>query len=201
MCSSKATTEPVPGSGDTVSILKYSIATLLLCASSVVTGIYTCLIVSTILSAAAVPVLFAAISVVTALVALSSTVYLIKSFVSAVNSERKIDLSEKKPDSELGGNEECKVPGKQQQENNDNAAETPLVTKAPATPDMLPVLPLPNGAASPPPPHLRRLHLRVLKILKGKLVSPMKVGNKKILWLSWKEDCRHKEREILQIRM
>ncbi|WP_349968364.1 WH2 domain-containing protein [Wolbachia endosymbiont of Armadillidium arcangelii] len=115
--------------------LKYSIATLLLCISSVTAGIYTYLAISVILSAIAVPVLFAVISVTSALVALSSAAYLINLFVSAVNSERKIDLSEKKPDSELGGNEKCKVPEEQQQKNNDNAAEMQPVTKVPTAPN------------------------------------------------------------------
>ncbi|RDD34295.1 hypothetical protein Wcon_01633 [Wolbachia endosymbiont of Cylisticus convexus] len=132
--------------------LKYSIATLLLCISSVTAGIYTYLAISVILSAIAVPVLFAVISVTSALVALSSAAYLINLFVSAVNSERKIDLSEKKPDSELGGNEKCKVPEEQQQKNNDNAAEMQPVTKVPTAPDTLPVSSLPNGVSSTPPP-------------------------------------------------
>ncbi len=132
--------------------LKYSIATLLLCISSVTAGIYTYLAISVILSAIAVPVLFAVISVTSALVALSSAAYLINLFVSAVNSERKIDLSEKKPDSELGGNEKCKVPEEQQQKNNDNAAEMQPVTKVPTAPNTLPVSSLPNGVSSTPLP-------------------------------------------------
>ncbi len=132
--------------------LKYSIATLLLCISSVTAGIYTYLAISVILSAIAVPVLFTVIASVSALVMLSSAAYLINLFVSAVNSERKIDLSEKKPDSELGGNEKCKVPEEQQQKNNDNAAEMQPVTKVPTAPNTLPVSSLPNGVSSTPLP-------------------------------------------------
>ncbi|MGL9718677.1 MAG: hypothetical protein ACR5K9_08610 [Wolbachia sp.] len=165
MCSSKVTIGLVPGSGNTVSILKYSIATLLLCASSVVAGIHTYLAISAILSAAAVPVLFAVIAFVSASIVVSSTVYLINSFFSAVSSEKKIDLNEKKPGyqqpSELEGNKECKhkVPEKQQQKNNNNAAKMQPVTKVPTAPDTLPVSPLPNGAPAasplfPPPPPL-----------------------------------------------
>ncbi|KLT23145.1 hypothetical protein wVul_0348 [Wolbachia endosymbiont of Armadillidium vulgare str. wVulC] len=132
--------------------LKYSIATLLLCISSVTAGIYTYLAISATLSAIAVPVLFTVIASVSALVMLSSAAHLINLFVSAVNSERKIDLSKKKPDNELGGNEKCKVPEEQQQKNNDNAAEMQTVTNVPTAPNTLPVSSLPNGVSSTPPP-------------------------------------------------
>ncbi|AZU37061.1 hypothetical protein BBB02_00085 [Wolbachia endosymbiont of Bemisia tabaci] len=69
--------------------LKYSIATLLLCISSVTAGIYTYLSISVTLSN---PVLFTVIASVSALVMFSSAAYLINSFVSAINSEKKIDL-------------------------------------------------------------------------------------------------------------
>lgn len=69
--------------------LKYSIATLLLCISSVTAGIYTYLSISVTLSD---PVLFTVIASVSSLVVLSLAIYLINSFVSAINSEKKIDL-------------------------------------------------------------------------------------------------------------
>ncbi|MFT4314744.1 MAG: hypothetical protein AB3P11_06730 [Wolbachia pipientis] len=68
--------------------LKYSIATLLLCISSVTAGIYTYLAISATLSA---PVLFIVIASVSSLVVLNLTVYLINSFVSAINSEKGVD--------------------------------------------------------------------------------------------------------------
>ncbi|WP_343289070.1 hypothetical protein [Wolbachia endosymbiont of Encarsia formosa] len=72
--------------------LKYSIATLLLCISSVTAGIYTYLAISATLSA---PVLFIVIASVSSLVVLNLAVYLINSFVSAINSEKGVDPGRK----------------------------------------------------------------------------------------------------------
>ncbi|MFP3033055.1 MAG: hypothetical protein ACEY3M_18750 [Wolbachia sp.] len=73
--------------------LKYSIATLLLCISSVTAGIYTYLSISVTLSD---PVLFTVIAFVSASVMLSLAAYLINSHLSAINSEKKVDPGRKK---------------------------------------------------------------------------------------------------------
>ncbi|WP_254229606.1 hypothetical protein [Wolbachia pipientis] len=75
--------------------LKYSIAILLLCISGPVDGVCTYFIISAVLSSAAVPVLFAVIASVSALVMLSSAAYLINSHLSAINSEKKVDPGRK----------------------------------------------------------------------------------------------------------
>lgn len=75
--------------------LKYSIAILLLCTSGPVAGVCTYFIISAVLSSAAVPVLFAVIASVSALVMLSSAAYLINSHLSAINSEKKVDPGRK----------------------------------------------------------------------------------------------------------
>ncbi|WP_264374694.1 MULTISPECIES: WH2 domain-containing protein [unclassified Wolbachia] len=75
--------------------LKYSIAILLLCISGPVAGVCTYFIISAVLSSAAVPVLFAVIASVSALVMLSSAAYLINSHLSAINSEKKVDPGRK----------------------------------------------------------------------------------------------------------
>lgn len=72
--------------------LKYSIATLLLCISSVTAGIYTYLSISVTLSD---PVLFTVIAFVSASVMLSLAAYLINSHLSAINSEKGVDPGRK----------------------------------------------------------------------------------------------------------
>lgn len=74
--------------------LKYSIATLLLCISSVTVGIYTYLSISVTLSD---PVLFTVIAFVSASVMLSLAAYLINSHLSAINSEKGVDPGRKQP--------------------------------------------------------------------------------------------------------
>lgn len=75
--------------------LKYSIAILLLCTSGAVAGICTYFMISAVLSGVAVPVLFAVIASVSALVMLSSAVYLINPHISAINSEKGVDPGRK----------------------------------------------------------------------------------------------------------
>ncbi|WP_246433192.1 hypothetical protein [Wolbachia endosymbiont of Spodoptera picta] len=72
--------------------LKYSIATLLLCISSVTAVIYTYLSISVTLSD---PVLFTVIAFVSASVMLSLAAYLINSHLSAINSEKGVDPGRK----------------------------------------------------------------------------------------------------------
>lgn len=75
--------------------LKYSIAILLLCTSGAVAGVCTYFMISAVLSGVAVPVFFAVIASVSALVMLSSAAYLINSCVFALNSEKKIGPNRK----------------------------------------------------------------------------------------------------------
>ncbi|WP_265024720.1 hypothetical protein [Wolbachia endosymbiont (group B) of Protocalliphora azurea] len=75
--------------------LKYSIAILLLFTSGAVAGVCTYFMISAVSSGVAVPVLFAVIDSVSALVMLSSAVYLINSHISAINSEKGVDPGRK----------------------------------------------------------------------------------------------------------
>lgn len=110
--------------------LKYSIATLLLCISSVTAGIYTYLSISATLSA---PVLFTVIASVSSLVVLSLAVYLINSFVSAINSEKGVDP----------GREQSQDSGLQKAKGleHSNSANTPTSS-----------LPVMSGTSIVPPP-------------------------------------------------
>lgn len=77
--------------------LKYSIAILLLFTSGAVAGVCTYFMISAVLSGVAVPVLFAVIASVSALVMFSSAAYLINSHLSAINSEKGVDPNRKQP--------------------------------------------------------------------------------------------------------
>lgn len=111
--------------------LKYSIATLLLCISSVTAGIYTYLSISVTLSD---PVLFTVIASISALVMFSSAAYLINSFVSAINSEKGVDPGRKQPQNLQ------KAKGLE----HSNSANTPTSS--------LPVISGTPSAPPPPPP-------------------------------------------------
>ncbi|WP_353287651.1 hypothetical protein [Wolbachia endosymbiont (group B) of Gerris lacustris] len=116
--------------------LKYSIATLLLCISSVTAGIYTYLAISATLSA---PVLFIVIASVSSLVVLNLAVYLINSFVSAINSEKGVDPGrEQSQDSGL-------QKAKELEHSNTPIPSFPVMSGIP----IVPLLPLP-----PPSPSL-----------------------------------------------
>ncbi|MFP3022993.1 MAG: hypothetical protein ACEY3K_08825, partial [Wolbachia sp.] len=115
--------------------LKYSIAILLLCTSGAVAGVYTYFMISAVLSGASVPVFFAVIASVSALVMFSSAAYLINSFVSAINSEKGVDPGRKQPQNLQ------KAKGLE----HSNSANTPTSS--------LPVMSgTPSAPPSPPPP-------------------------------------------------
>ncbi|WP_264687133.1 WH2 domain-containing protein [Wolbachia endosymbiont (group B) of Rhopobota naevana] len=123
--------------------LKYSIATLLLCISSVTAGIYTYLSISVTLSD---PVLFTVIAFVSASVMLSLAAYLINSHLSAINSEKKVDPGRKQ------SQDLQKAKGLEHSNTHTSSPPVALRTSSVPTP---PPPPLPQNAAplpSPPPP-------------------------------------------------
>lgn len=128
--------------------LKYSIATLLLCISSVTAGIYTYLSISVTLSD---PVLFTVIAFVSASVMLSLAAYLINSHLSAINSEKGVDPGRKQSqDSALQKEAESL------EHSNTPTPSFPVMSGIPIVPLLPPPPPpLPQNAAplpSPPPP-------------------------------------------------
>lgn len=123
--------------------LKYSIATLLLCISSVTAGIYTYLSISVTLSD---PVLFTVIAFVSASVMLSLAAYLINSHLSAINSEKKVDPGRKQ------SQDLQKAKGLEHSNTHTSSLSVTLGTSSAPPP---PPPPLPQNAAplpSPPPP-------------------------------------------------
>ncbi|WP_341813690.1 WH2 domain-containing protein [Wolbachia endosymbiont (group B) of Germaria angustata] len=121
--------------------LKYSIATLLLCISSVTAGIYTYLAISATLSA---PVLFTVIAFVSASVMLSLAAYLINSHLSAINSEKKVDP----------GREQSQdlQKAKELEQSNTYTSSLSVIAETPILPPPPPPPPLPQNAAPLPPP-------------------------------------------------
>ncbi|MFV0949489.1 hypothetical protein JR312_05680 [Wolbachia endosymbiont of Nasonia giraulti] len=120
--------------------LKYSIATLLLCISSVTAGIYTYLSISVTLSD---PVLFTVIAFVSASVMLSLAAYLINSHLSAINSEKKVDP----------GREQSQdlQKAKELEQSNTYTSSLSVIAETPILPPPPPP-PLPQNAAPLPPP-------------------------------------------------
>ncbi|WP_051008235.1 WH2 domain-containing protein, partial [Wolbachia pipientis] len=122
--------------------LKYSIATLLLCISSVTAGIYTYLSISVTLSD---PVLFTVIAFVSASVMLSLAAYLINSHLSAINSEKKVDPGRKQSQDlqKAKGLEHSNTP----------TPSFPVMSGIPIVPLLPPPPPpLPQNASPLPPP-------------------------------------------------
>ncbi|WP_143689664.1 WH2 domain-containing protein [Wolbachia endosymbiont of Nilaparvata lugens] len=115
--------------------LKYSIAILLLFTSGAVAGVCTYFMISAVSSGVAVPVLFAVIASVSALVMLSSAVYLINSHISAINSEKGVDPGRKQSQySELQKETESL-------EHSNTTISSPKMSGTPSTP---PPPPLPH---------------------------------------------------------
>lgn len=114
--------------------LKYSIAILLLCTSGAVAGVCTYFIISAVLSGASVPVFFAVIASVSALVMFSSAVYLINPHISAINSEKGVD------------------PGRKQSQDLQKAKGLEHSNSANTPTSSLPVMSGTPSAPPPPPP-------------------------------------------------
>ncbi|MBR9983802.1 MAG: hypothetical protein MUP48_05970 [Wolbachia endosymbiont of Homalodisca vitripennis] len=152
--------------------LKYSIATFLLCTSALTTGVFIYPISLAILNATTIPLLFVAIASVSAIIALSSTVYLVKSAIFTINNKNTCNILEEKPH----GNDTStpSLPTLNSITNNDISIKTPEKMSALQVPQVSVPVPPPfpsQGVSIPPPPPLPTEGLNNWKLQKDSAIS------------------------------
>ncbi|WP_265024732.1 hypothetical protein [Wolbachia endosymbiont (group B) of Protocalliphora azurea] len=154
------------------SLLKYSIATFLLCTSAFTTGVFIYPVSLAILNATTIPLLFVAIASVSAIIALSSTVYLVKSAIFAINNKNTCNILEEKPH----GNDTStpSLPTLNSITNNDISTKAPEKMSALQVPQVSVPAPPPfpnQGVSVPPPPPLPTEGLNNWKLQKDSAIS------------------------------
>ncbi|WP_143688955.1 hypothetical protein [Wolbachia endosymbiont of Laodelphax striatellus] len=152
--------------------LKYSIATFLLCTSALTTGVFIYPVSLAILNATTIPLLFVAIASVSAIIALSSTVYLVKSAIFAINNKNACNILEEKPH----GNDTStsSLPTLNSITNNDISTKAPEKMSALQVPQVSVPAPPPfpnQGVSVPPPPPLPTEGLNNWKLQKDSAIS------------------------------
>lgn len=152
--------------------LKYSIATFLLCTSALTTGVFIYPVSLAILNATTIPLLFVAIASVSAIIALSSTVYLVKSSIFAINNKNTCNILEEKPH----GNDTStsSLPTLNSITNNDVSTKAPEKMSALQVPQVSVPAPPPfpnQGVSVPPPPPFPTEGLNNWKLQKDSAIS------------------------------
>ncbi|MGL9717941.1 MAG: hypothetical protein ACR5K9_04555 [Wolbachia sp.] len=139
--------------------LKYSIATFLLCASTLATGVFIYPVGLAIFSSTMIPMLSAAVASVSAIIAMSAAIYLVKANASAIKARATYNVLEEKPNGDDISTKTPVIttvppssPAQDLKEPAANNTKTPK--KAPVTFDTaIPQVP-PTISSPPPPPPL-----------------------------------------------